>query len=376
MIRLSARTQPWSGEPTVLRLTESAGGATASTAVFSRAPGGSGALALAHEAWSQPVSVPEPLSYLADDDVVRVVPSAGEIHVLYRRASPHNTMLLTEQCNSNCLMCSQPPKAAPDDYLVDVWLAALPLISPETVELGISGGEPTLLGDRFIKILSACAQHLPGTAVHCLSNGRLFNYLSLAQEVARVGNKDLMFGVPVYSDVASQHDFVVQAVNAFDQTIRGIINLKRCGLRVEVRVVLHSQTIDRLPQLGRFIARNLPFVDHVALMGLEMMGYTRANLGALWIDPFDYRAQLRDAVSELREARMNVSIYNHQLCVLDRALWPFARKSISDWKNEFVDACGPCSARDQCGGFFSSSAKLKYSAHIAPVEPLVARSAG
>ena len=77
------------------------------------------------------------------------------------------------------------------------------------------------------------------------------------------------------------------------------MNLERCGVRVEVRVVLHRQTVNRLPQLGRFLARNLPFVEHVALMGLEMMGYVRMNLDALWIDPADYQPQLTEAVRVL-----------------------------------------------------------------------------
>ena len=117
------------------------------------------------------------------------------------------------------------------------------------------------------------------------------------------------------------------------------MNLERCGLRVEIRVVLHRQTFDRLPQLAQFLARNLPFVEHVALMGLEMMGYVRMNLDALWIDPAEYQCQLAEAVHILDQHHLNVSIYNHQLCVLDRALWPFARKSISDWKNEYLNEC-------------------------------------
>ena len=32
-------------------------------------------------------------------------------------------------------------------------------------------------------------------------------------------------------------------------------------------------------------------------------------------------------------------IYNHQLCLIDRGLWPFAVKSISDWKNEYHPEC-------------------------------------
>jgi len=101
-----------------------------------------------------------------------------------------------------------------------------------------------------------------------------------------------MIGIPLYSDVASKHDFVVQAEGAFDETVRGIMNLERCDQRVEIRVVIHKQTFERLPQTARFIARNIPFVAQVALMGLEMMGFTKTNLDALWIDPADYQSQL------------------------------------------------------------------------------------
>lgn len=64
-------------------------------------------------------------------------------------------------------------------------------------------------------------------------------------------------------------------------------------------------------------------------MGLENMGYVRMNMEALWIDPANYQAQLAEAVRILDQAHMNVSLYNHQLCLLKRELWPFARKSPS-----------------------------------------------
>lgn len=312
------------------------------------------------------IVIPDALRYLAEGDIVRVIPRVGEIAVLYRRSSPFNSILVTERCNSNCIMCSQPPKVANDDHFVDAYLQAIRLMSPDTAELGITGGEPTLLGDRLLDLLRACKNHLPSTALHILSNGRLFSYLSFAQEIAEIGHHDLMIGIPLYSDIAARHDFVVQAKGAFDQTIRGLMNLGRCGVRVELRVVLHQQTVDRLPQLARFIARNLPFVDHVALMGLEMMGYVPMNLAALWIDPIDYHPQLLLAVRELECAHMNISIYNHQLCLLDRVLWPYARKSISDWKNEYLPVCDGCSVKERCGGFFAS-ARHRFSDHIRAV---------
>lgn len=298
--------------------------------------------------------VPDELNYLCDGDIVRLNPRNARVRVMYRRSSRFNYVMLTERCNSNCVMCSQPPQTADDSFLVGEYLKAIPLMSPDSTQIGITGGEPTLLKDDLFRIIRACKNWLPSTYLHMLSNGRLFSYLSLCKEISQIGHPDFTIGIPLYSDLACDHDFVVQAENAFDETIRGIMNLKRYGVRVEIRVVLHSYTIERLPQLASFIVRNLPFVDHVALMGLELMGYTKMNLDALWIDPADYQNELSDAVATLSKAGLNTSIYNHQLCVLRSNLWPYARQSISDWKNEYIEECNACAVRDKCGGFFSS----------------------
>ena len=68
---------------------------------------------------------------------------------------------------------------------------------------------------------------------------------------------------------------------------------------------------------------------------------------------------------EEESIELNVSVYNHQLCLLDPYLYPFNRKSISDWKNEYMPECEGCTKQEECGGFFSS-AKLRYSKHITP----------
>jgi len=175
-----------------------------------------------------------------------------------------------------------------------------------------------------------------------------------------------MVGTPIYSDDAVRHDYVVQAQGAFDETIRGILNLKRFGQKVEIRIVLHKQTIDRLVSTCEFICRNLVFADHVALMGLEITGFTRPNLDLLWIDPYDYKEILSEAVSVLNSYGINASVYNHQLCVVNKDIEGNYRKSISDWKNEYLDACTPCTRKAECGGFFSSSKKYKHSAYIRP----------
>lgn len=308
----------------------------------------------------------EHLEHITDGDILRLDFTKGFVRSLYRVGSPHNSIFATDRCNSNCLMCSQPPKDIDDSGLIDEHLRLISLIPPTTPTLGISGGEPTLLGADLFRMLSACKEYLPVTRVHMLSNGRRFADREYAATLAQVKHPDFMVGIPLYSDTASRHDFVVQAVGAFDQTMIGLHNLARYGIRIEVRVVVHKQTYERLPRLADYIYRNLPFVEHVALMGLEMMGYTKTNLKTLWIDPADYQDGLEKAVSALALRGMNVSIYNHQLCVLRRSLWPFSRKSISDFKNIYLDSCQACAALEACGGLFKSAEQI-HSQHIRPL---------
>jgi His-Xaa-Ser system radical SAM maturase HxsC len=304
--------------------------------------------------------------YLGNNDIVKISDDFTHIAVMYRASSKHNSFLVTEQCNHYCLMCSQPPKKIDDSYLLDDIEKAIPLVPKDTLEIGFTGGEPTLNGDRFLNILKLTKSYLPNTSVHILSNGRSFSDFNFAKKYASICHHDMMVGIPIYSDDPQLHDYIVQAEGAFDETILGILNLKRLKQKVEIRVVLHKQSIPRLVELCQFISRNLLFVDHVALMGLEMMGFARANIDDLWIDQSEYKDKLSEAVGILSKSRMNVSIYNHQLCLINEDTLPFYRKSISEWKNEYADECLSCIKRDDCGGFFSSGIKYKYSPNLKP----------
>jgi His-Xaa-Ser system radical SAM maturase HxsC len=312
------------------------------------------------------------LSYLADGDVVAIHPG-GMVRTLYRRNSNHNFILMTAQCNSFCLMCSQPPQMVNDSGRIREHLRLIELIDRQTEQIGITGGEPTLFKDDFLKVITHCKNLLPETSLHVLTNGRMFYYRRFAEALGEIEHPNLMLGIPLYADTDSEHDYIVQAKGAFDETVIGLHHLARYDVPVEIRVVLHRQSVPRLKQLAEFIARNFPFAAHVALMGLEMFGFVHRNYKQLWIDPHHYRAQLKEAVETLAFAGLNVSIYNHQLCLLDQDLWGYARQSISDWKNIYLPECDECAARHECGGFFQSATK-KHSAYISPVKELQAET--
>src|SRR5207247_8466606 len=136
-------------------------------------------------------------------------------------------------------------------------------------------------GDVFFEMIERAKQNLPNTAVHVLTNGRLFRDQRLANRLGGMAHPDLMLGIPLYSDVDAEHDFVVQAQGAYDETVEGLYHLAESGVAIELRVVIHGATYRRLPQLAEFIARNLPFVSQVALMGLEMFGHVHVNMATV-----------------------------------------------------------------------------------------------
>lgn len=134
------------------------------------------------------LQLPKTFSYLADGDIIRVEPHSGRVRVLFRENANQNSFLLTERCNHYCLMCSQPPKDIDDSWIVDETLDVLRMLPVSTREIGFTGGEPTLLGDRFIELLRVAKSYLPSTAVHVLSNGRAFVSPDYCAKVAAVGH--------------------------------------------------------------------------------------------------------------------------------------------------------------------------------------------
>jgi His-Xaa-Ser system radical SAM maturase HxsC len=286
-------------------------------------------------------------------DAIRVRPETGQVSILFRRGANANSLFVTERCNSRCLMCSQPPRDEDDTGRIGEILDLLPLIDPDLDQLGITGGEPTLLGEHLPRLIRACKAALPDTKLHILTNGRNFADPGLADAVSdAVGHS--VWAIPLYADVASRHDCVVQTAGAFEESVNGIYNLAERGHAIEIRFVVSAQTLPRMERFAEFVYRNMPFVSHVAFMGLEPMGFAKVNRDLLWIDPLDFAGPLTRAAQHLHDRGMMASIYNIPLCVLPRPAWPLARQSISDWKNTYDPACERCSVRTSCCGFFAS----------------------
>lgn len=160
------------------------------------------------------LSVPS-VAHLAPGHIVSIEPRSGMVLTVFRPESRHNVVFTTERCNSNCLMCSQPPKDIDDSWRIREHLRVLSLIETPPQFLCITGGEPTLLGDGLIQILTEIRDRLPSTSVQMLTNGRSYKNAAFAAKVASVKHPQFVSAIPLYADVSGVHDYIVQARGSF-----------------------------------------------------------------------------------------------------------------------------------------------------------------
>ena len=298
------------------------------------------------------------LSDLEIDDIISVKKS--KIRSVYRTKSTNNFIFATIRCNSNCLMCSQPPIDIDDtleNYLI--WDYTIDLLDSSPKHLTITGGEPTLLGERLVLLINKILDKFPDLLITILSNGRMLALNSTIDMLTYIKlKKNVVFAIPLYSDVYKFHDHIVQAKDAFHQTCLGIHKISSVGFPVEIRIVLHKLSNPRLLSLSKFIHKNFPFVYHITFMGLEIIGYTKANKSELIEeDHIMAEKKLIASLKFLSSWKYNVSIYNTPFCQIPESLWGYAKQSISDWKNSFKPECEKCLLKKDCSGFFSWNIK-------------------
>jgi His-Xaa-Ser system radical SAM maturase HxsC len=290
---------------------------------------------------------------LRDGDVVAPLPGKGQVVVLFRESDEHHSLLMTNRCNSYCLMCSQPPTPQDDSWLVEEAFDAIRHLRLPPRTLGLSGGEPLLLGAQLRRVLDCIATTHPTTAVEVLTNGRRLSDPALASLLLNSSSRNISWLVPLYGHADFVHDFVVQAPGAFDETLGGLLALQEHGQQIQLRVVLIKPVLETLTELCGFIGRNLPFVREVALMACEPIGFAMANREHCEVDLADWTETLQAATQVLKRHRVQFLFMNMPLCSLPRNLWGYAHKSISDWKNVYDSECSACAVRDQCSGLFA-----------------------
>lgn len=281
-------------------------------------------------------------------DVLLVFPEQRRITRVIRRGSDSNTILLTEECDQRCVMCSQPPRSLRHDHF-DLYRKAVELSPPDAV-IGISGGEPTLLKAPLFEWLHALKSARPDVTYHVLTNGQHFDAgdlpsLKCLQDV-------VLWGVPLYAPHAALHDELVGKHGAYARLLQTLDLLRRAGAMVELRTVVMRPNLALIPRLASFVATHLRWIAWWAIMQLECRGYARLHWPSLFVDTSRHFAPIAAAIRIAELAQLHVSLFNFPRCTVPPEYRDRAERSISDWKRRYLPVCETCTQRAECGGLF------------------------
>lgn len=284
----------------------------------------------------------------------------------FKKGSNDNALFVTSACSNRCIMCCQPPKHGDDsDILFQKNLAVITSAEKETDYVCITGGEPSLIGDKLFIYMHKIWERMPDAEIHLLTNGRKFAEVEYLTAFVNSVKGNMVLGIPLHSDNPIDHDYVAGAKGSFYETLKGLHNLGLLGFNIELRVILLQQNYQRLPKIAEFITLNLPFVSQVSIMGLEITGSAEKRFHEVWIDPMFCTNELKRAVAYLEQSRIQVRLFNLPLCLLPQQLWNYSCRSISNWKQTYLATCDKCEVKEQCCGVFKTS--KRYSDFIRPV---------
>ena len=290
------------------------------------------------------------LAHLDAGDIIHVPDDGRRVTVLWKNSARHNALLLTEQCDNYCLMCSQPPKNRDDAWLFDRAGKVISLLPQDARALSLTGGEPTLHADALIGLLEHCKQVAPGLSVHLLSNGRRFADPEFTRRYAAVGLADIMAGIPGLRPRAGPARFHRP----------GRRRVQRDGAR-------HPQPGLARPgggDPGRRPAAHRPGAAepggiHRAKPAVRRPG-SADGPGDDRPGPAERTAGMgrprRRRVRACRRGRHTRYSQGSRRGSTTTSSGPGpapvadAVRSISDWKNDYLDICRTCTVRDACGG--------------------------
>ena len=282
---------------------------------------------------------------------------SGAVRLLGTSDIPDRTLFLTGLCNSNCIMCPYSEGYRLQSHLEPPELIKryIDLMDPNADYVCITGGEPTLLREGFLDIISQVNRHFHNVVLHILTNGRTFAYKQFVNEYRKVRPYKTLLGIPLHADNAELHDTISQSKGSFDQTIRGLDNLYVSDEYIEIRIVTSNLNYKNLPELARFIVSRYPFCHHVCLMGMEMMGNAMINRDIVWCSYETIYPYIREATDIMLSGGVETKLYNYPLCMIEKRYWPLYRKSITQSKIVFLPDCEGCKNQNECGGFFRTT---------------------
>lgn len=276
-------------------------------------------------------------------------------------------LYITGECTQDCISCPQPRshrrKIDPQNQAKQI----AELLWDGNYHINISGGEPTYNKKYFVDVVNTVKRRAPNASIQILSNGIAFSGDNYIDEIINWdGDLDrLKFSFAFYGSNKQLHDFITKTPGSYDNLVAGVNNLLNRKANIEIRIVISKLNFNDISNMAKMIVGDLPNVNRVILMGLEMSGEALTNKDIVWIPFYEHEPILSETINILMLNNIQVYLYNYPLCYLKNKWWSISKDSISGWKKRYLEDCAMCKIKDKCPGFFEST--LPFINNVYPV---------
>ena len=200
---------------------------------------------------------------------------------------------LTDQCNLHCLHCGSNCGARGSSFLVSEKVLEIirnVSVKEPRVHIVLTGGEPLLHPDFSLIIEELHHAHLYWSVVT--------NAMLITDDMARTMKECHIYSASVSIDgTAEDHNLLRQNPAAYDLAVRGIYNLKKYDIPVQVTSVITKRTLPKLEQIHSVISKMNVFSWKV--LNIEPIGRAEDNRDLLLSR--DELFQLFDFIRKYRE---------------------------------------------------------------------------
>lgn len=281
----------------------------------------------------------------------------GNVNVLHDGSSEAGLIFITNQCNSNCIMCPDSvfSRTRKNEITREYLLKYIELLPSDLMHVDITGGEPTLLKYDLLDVLCAAVDHFEDADILMLSNGRSFASGKYTERFIQFKESRLKVEIPIHSATPYLHDKIAGCKGSLEQTMTGIGNLIKQGISVGIRIVVSKLNYRYLNEIIDLISERFPMITYINIMGLELLGSAFKNKKDVWIEFDEIKDSLNKVIEYAFLRGIEPRLYNYPLCMFDKKYWYCYKKSITSYKVRYFKECDQCSQKNACGGFFAST---------------------
>jgi len=155
------------------------------------------------------------------------------------------------QCNNHCRFCIQEGKREIYPQKTTKEIQIILKKSRRLAERVIfTGGEPSFNPEKLLEFIKY-AKDLDYKEIQIQSNGRIFSYKDYCREAITAGANQ--FALAVHGSNSRIHDYLTMVPGSWNQTIKGIKNLKSLNGHIITNSVITKVNYKDLPFLARLL---------------------------------------------------------------------------------------------------------------------------